>query len=376
MSTQPASASRLFAPLSLNPNITLSSRLVMAPLTRFRSSDTHVPVLPMMATYYSQRASYPGSLLITEATFISPRASGYNNVPGIWNEAQISAWKQVTDAVHAKECFIFCQLWALGRTAKADVLQGAEGGPYGVVSSSATPLSGQPAPRPLTVPEIQSWVSDYAQAARNAIAAGFDGVEIHGANGYLIDQFTQDTCNTRTDAYGGSIENRSRFGLAVAKAVVDAVGAERTGIRLSPFSIFQEMKMKDPVAQFTNLLEGLKQLKLAYVHVVESRIAGNADVESSEKVDFVFDVLQNVCPVFIAGGFNANSARQAVDEYKEQEVAIVFGRYYISNPDLVWRIKNGVGLTKYNRETFYAVGSEAGYIDYPFSEDFENVSKL
>merc|ERR1711939_605230 len=185
------SSSRLFEPLRIG-TMDLHHRLVMAPLTRFRAEDdTHVP-LPFVSTYYAQRAAVPGTLLITEATFISHRAAGYANVPGIYSRAQIEAWKSITSAVHAKGSYIYCQLWALGRTADAANAK-AEG--IEIVSSSAN-----------------------AQAARNAIEAGFDGVEVHGANGYLIDQFTQDTCNTRTDEYGGSIENRSRFGLEVTRA--------------------------------------------------------------------------------------------------------------------------------------------------------------
>lgn len=257
-------------------NCQLGHRLVMAPLTRFRANDAHIQ-LPIATEYYSQRASVPGTLIITEATVISPRASGYANVPGIYSQDQIKQWKEVTNAVHKKGSYIFLQLWALGRTATPAVLK--EQGGYEVVSSSSTPIDSNAAePRALTEYEIHQFIDDYATAAKNAIEAGFDGVELHGANGYLIDQFTQDNCNQRTDAWGGSVEKRSRFGLEVAKAVVTAVGAERTGIRLSPFSSFQGMLMHDPIPQFSHLVEGLKELSLAYIHLVESRIEGNADV--------------------------------------------------------------------------------------------------
>ena len=366
--------SRLFSPLKIG-RCQLQHRVVMAPLTRFRASDAHVQ-LPFVKEYYAQRASIPGTLLITEATFISARASGYPNVPGIWNAEQIEAWKQVTQAVHDKGSYIFLQLWALGRVANPKVLKGL--GDYEVVSSSPTPeKEASPVPHELSIEEINGFVGDYAQAAKNSIEAGFDGVEIHGANGYLVDQFTQDNCNKRTDGYGGSIENRSRFGLEVAKAVVDAVGADRTGIRLSPFSTFQGMKMADPIPQFSHLLKGLKQLDLAYIHVVESRISGNADVESTEKVDFALDIWGKKSPVLVAGGFKPDSARRAVnEEYKDNEVAVVFGRYYISNPDLPFRLKNDVELTKYNRDTFYKAKSTEGYIDYPFSQEYETSSRL
>ena len=194
--------------------------------------------------------------------------------------------------------------------------------------------------------------------------------EIHGANGYLVDQFTQDVSNRRDDQWGGSIENRSRFGLEVAKAVARAVGADKTGIRLSPWSTFQGMKMKDPLPQFSHLIRGLKDLDLAYVHLVESRIAGNADVEATEKNDQLLDIWAPK-PALIAGGFTPKSAREDVDiTYKDKDLAVVFGRYFIANPDLVYRVRNGIELQKYNRETFYKATSPDGYVDYPFSAEF------
>lgn len=196
--------------------------------------------------------------------------------------------------------------------------------------------------------------------------------EIHGANGYLVDQFTQDVVNQRTDKWGGSVENRSRFGLEVAKAVTKAVGADKTGIRLSPWSHFQGMRMQNPVPQFSHLLKGLKELNLAYVHIVESRIAGNADVEATEKNDDFIDIWSGKSPILLAGGFTQDSARHAVEEqYKDKDMAIVFGRYFIANPDLVYRMKEHIPFQKYNRDTFYKAGSKEGYIDYPYSAEFE-----
>lgn len=370
-STAPPSSSKLFKPLKIG-NMSLQHRLVMAPLTRFRADDQNVP-LPFVAEYYAQRASVPGTLLITEATFIAPQASGYPNVPGIWNQDQITAWKAVTDAVHAKGSYIYLQLWALGRVANPDVLKNMPGGPYEVRAPSAIPeKEGGTVPTPMTEPEIQEFVGLYAQAAKNSIAAGFDGVEIHGANGYLVDQFLQDKTNQRADAYGGSVEKRARFGLEVARAVVAAVGADRTGIRLSPFSPFQGMKMADPVPQFTHFIRGLKELQLAYIHVVESRISGNADVETTEKIDFAVRAWGGTSPVLVAGGFRPESALRAVDEeYPDEEVAVVFGRFFISNPDLPWKVKNGVDLADYDRDTFYKAKSQDGYTDYPFDEGFK-----
>ncbi|KAF4550144.1 Chanoclavine-I aldehyde reductase fgaOx3-like protein [Elsinoe fawcettii] len=368
-----ATQSRLFTPLRIG-NLTLSSRLVMAPLTRFRADEQHVP-LPFVSEYYQQRACVPGTLLITEATFISPQAGGYPSVPGIYSTAQIAAWKKVTDDVHSKGGYIYLQLWALGRASKAEVLKN-EGG-FDVVSASDIGITGGDKPRPLTEDEIQQYIKDYAQAAKNAVeGAGFDGVEIHGANGYLVDQFLQDVSNKRTDKWGGSIENRARFGVEVTKAVVEAVGADKTGIRLSPWSTFQDMKMQEPIPQFSYLLKELKKLKLAYVHVVESRVSGNADIESTDKNDFVFD-LWDVSPVLVAGGFKPDSAKRLVDEeYKDKDLAVVFGRYWISTPDLVYRIKHGLELNQYDRNTFYNPGKPDGYIDYPFSEEFQKESRL
>ncbi|MCJ1244229.1 Chanoclavine-I aldehyde reductase fgaOx3 [Trapelia coarctata] len=354
-------------------NMHLKHRLIMAPLTRFRANDAHVP-LPMVTEYYAQRASVRGTLLITEATCISARASGYPNVPGIHTADQINQWKEVTAAVHERGSYIFLQLWALGRVANPENLK-SQG--FDVVSSSAVPYSDTaPTPREMSEQEIHGFIGDYAQAAKNAIEAGFDGVEIHGANGYLVDQFIQDNSNKRTDAWGGSIEKRARFGLEVAKAVVNAVGPERTGIRLSPFSTFQGMKMAEPIPQFSFLIKGLKKLKLAYLHVVESRIRGDADSKTTDKVDFAVNAWGGTSPVLIAGGFGPESAKRAVEEYQGHEVAIVFGRYFISNPDLPFRVLNEMPLEPYDRSTFYKPKSPDGFITYPFSREFEGQSRL
>ena len=275
--------SKLFQPLKVG-GVELSNRIVMAPLTRLRADDSHVP-LPFVAEYYAQRGSVPGTLLISEATLIAPEAAGLGNAPGIWSADQIAGWKPVTEAVHKSGSFIYMQLWALGRAANGKNLYKEFG--KKVVSASDIPFDGGDKPTPLTEEEIWKFVELYKQAALNAIEAGFDGVEIHGANGYLIDQFQQDTSNNRTDAWGGSVEKRARFGLEVAKAVVGAVGAERTGIRLSPYSQFQGMKMADPIPQFSYFVQQLKPLKLSYIHVVESRISGSVDADGTEKVDFL-----------------------------------------------------------------------------------------
>jgi NADPH2 dehydrogenase len=359
----------LFTPLKLG-QLSLSHRIAMAPLTRYRANSAHVHT-PLATEYYSQRASVPGTLLLTEATFISPRASGGANVPGIYNAEQIKAWKEVTDAVHKKGSYIFCQLWALGRTATPEIVR-KEAGERWFTSSSAVPMAagGEP-PRPLEEDEIWGIIGDYAQAAKNAIEAGFDGVEIHGANGYLIDQFTQDVVNKRTDAWGGSVEKRSRFGIEVAKAVVAAVGKGKVGMRLSPFSTFQGMKVAKPEEQFGHLIKAVKEVGLAYLHLVESRVTGNADVEPTDKVDFALEIWDNVTPVLLAGGFKPDSAVKEVEEYKDYDIVIVFGRYYISNPDLPFRLQNGIAFSPYDRSTFYTPENPRGYIDQPFSKEWE-----
>lgn len=366
---------RLFQPLKVG-NHTLDHRIVLAPLTRFRADEQHVQV-KIVPEYYAQRACVPGTLLITEATFIAAQAGGYNNVPGIWNKAQIDEWKQTTKAVHDNGSIIFLQLWALGRVAVAKNLEREEGGPYPVVSASAIPAAeGGHVPKEMSKDEIKDFVRYYAQAAKNAIEAGFDGVEIHGANGYLIDQFWQDVSNQRTDEYGGSIENRARFGLEVTRAIIDAVGdSKKVGMRLSAWSDFQGMGMKDPIPQFTYIINQLKTLDLAYLHLTESRISGDASTAVYRPVTRENEPLVaawgNAGPLILAGGFTAEKAEKAVNEvYTGENVLIAFGRYFISTPDLVYRLKNGIALNPYDRSTFYKKMSPDGYTDYPFSEEW------
>ncbi|KAF2716244.1 NADH flavin oxidoreductase/12-oxophytodienoate reductase [Polychaeton citri CBS 116435] len=368
-----APASKLFTPLQIGRN-TLSHRVVMAPLTRMRANDDRVHNVALASEYYTQRAAIPGTLIITEATYVSPNAVGYPNIPGIWSEAQVAAWKEIVAAVHAKGSFIWLQLWAMGRAANPQLL--AAEGQGTPVAPSAIPMGDDaPTPRELSEDEIKTYIANYTQAARNAIeGAGFDGVEIHGANGYLIDQFTQDVSNTRTDGWGGSIEKRSRFALEVSKSIVAAVGADRVGYRISPWSTFQGMKMADPTPQFSHLVSGLKELKLAYLHVVESRVSGYLDVESEENNHALLKIWGNTSPVLSAGGYTPEIAKKAVEEggeYHDKDVAVVFGRHFISNPDLVYRLRHGVPFTKYDRDLFYNLKEARGYTDYAYSKEFE-----
>lgn len=226
----------------------------------------------------------------------------------------------------------------------------------------------------MTEEDIQNAIADYATAARNAIEkAGFDGVEIHGANGYLCDQFLQDVCNQRTDRWGGSIENRARFHLEVTKAVIDAVGADRVGMRLSPFSTYLSMCMANPKPQFGYLVTELKKLKIGYLHLVEGRMSGMSDTDVLEGVTntWLVKIWDNQSPILLAGGFTPELAKKTVDEtYKDLDIVIGFGRHFIANPDLVFRLEKGIPLNKYDRSTFYTQKVPTGYIDYPFSQEF------
>ncbi|KAM5344272.1 hypothetical protein ACJ41O_012809 [Fusarium nematophilum] len=361
----------LMSPLQLG-RCALKHRVVMAPMTRLRANDDHVPQ-EMMLEYYSQRASVPGTLLITEATFISEKSRGRDeNAPGIYTSQQIDEWKHITEKIHSQGSFIFMQLWHVGRAARQHALDKAG---LEMVSSSDIPISDEhPTPRPMTTPEIWECVEAFASAAKNAIAAGFDGVEIHGANGYLIDQFIQDNCNRRSDEWGGTIENRSRFCLEVAKAVSKAIGPDRTAMRLSPFSTFQGMRMKDPVPQFTHLISQLSPLGLAYLHLIEPRVAGNTDKVASEaeSLDFGVKAWNKSSPIILAGGYSLDKANHALaTDLRDEAVAFAFGRHFISNPDLPYRLANNVPLTHYQRDTFYMVNSSDGYTDYSFSEPWE-----
>ncbi|CAE6403949.1 unnamed protein product [Rhizoctonia solani] len=327
-----------------------------------------------MVKYYSQRAATPGTLLISEATLISPEAGDYDNVPGIWNNQQIAGWKKVIDAVHQQGSYIFLQLWATGRAADPRVLD-KEGYPYVSSSPSTLERPGYPTipPRELSKAEIQQYVQNYAQAAKNAVSeAGFDGVEIHAAK--YSRAFT-DVCNKRSDEYGGSIENRSRFALEVLEAVVEAVGAKRTGIRFSPWATFQGMRMKNPIPTFAYLVSEIAQRypDLAYVHFIEPVASGSTGAEDESRDrdtnggftsnDFA-RVIWQPRPFFSAGGFKPESAFL---EAETKGACVVMGRYFISNPDLPERLRYGIPLAPYNRGTFYTAGPRAmeGYIDYP-----------
>ncbi|KAJ7700356.1 FMN-linked oxidoreductase [Mycena rosella] len=364
-------APQLFQPINLGL-ISLKHRVVLAPMSRLKTDAAHVPLLPLVKEYYSQRASVPGTLEITESTFIAAKAGGFPNMPGIWSPEQIAAWKEVVEGVHAKGSFIFLQLLALGRGAYPSVLKAADPS-FEVVSASDIPnVEGGEKPRPLSVTEIDEYVGLYTQAAKNAMEAGFDGVEIHNANGCLLDQFLQDVSNNRTDAYGGSPENRSRFTLEVIKAVTEVVGADRTGIRFSPWSPFSGMGMVDPIPTYSHIVSEITRLhpSLAYIHLIEPRVSADSDIDSSaqnagQSNDFIRKIW-GARPLISAGGYTRETAIALAER---PNTLVAFGRTFIANPDLPLRLEKNIPLHPYDRPTFYLPGQDAptGYTDQPFA---------
>ncbi|KAI0975864.1 FMN-linked oxidoreductase [Xylaria arbuscula] len=358
-------SSRLFKPLRIG-NIEVSHRIGMAPLTRLRSTKDRVPT-PLMKEYYGQRASVPGTLLISEGTLVSQAACGtFPCAPGLWSREQVAAWRTITDEVHRKGSFIFAQIAAIGRVALPEVAK-EEG--ITIVGPSAIPHEeGAPIPHALTIEEIKQSIQEFVIAAENAISAGFDGVEVHGANGYLLDQFIQDTSNQRDDEYGGSVENRSRYITELLTAVTKAIGPDRIGLRLSPWSSFQGMRMKDPIPQFTDVIRKADKLNLAYLHLTEARVDGAIDAQGDETLDFAYKLWNRA--FLVAGGYTPALAKKAVDEeYPDKDIVIIIGRHFISNPDLVYKIKESLALTPYDRDTFYT-DSHVGYVDYPFGAEY------
>ncbi len=350
----------------------LAHRVVMAPLTRMRASDPESAPGVLNAQYYAQRASR-GGLIIAEATQISWQGKGYPRTPGIHSDEQVDGWKTVVDAVHDKGGRIILQLWHVGR------ISHSSHHPDGAlpVSASAVRPAGEAlaagfkrlpyeTPRALEIDEIQRIVDEYDQAAARAMLAGFDGVELHGANGYLIDQFLQDRTNHRSDRYGGSVENRVRFLLEVTDRLVSRLGASRVGVRLSPFSTVNDISDSDPSALFRHAIGALSCRRIAYLHLIEPRVnAGlreepNLNVPSSVAAMFR-ESFEG--PLIASGGFTKASADAAIKAGIVD--AIAFGRAFIANPDLPHRLATGAPLNAYDRPTFYG-GAEKGYTDYPF----------
>jgi len=351
----------LFDPLDLGP-LQLPNRIVMAPLTRGRATREAVPT-PIMADYYAQRAS--AGLIISEATGISREGLGWPFAPGLWTAEQVEAWKPVTDAVHAAGGRMVAQLWHMGRLVHPDLGGGQP------VSASATTAPDYAhtyegkkpygEARAATRDDIRRIVGDYERAARNAVAAGFDGVQVHGANGYLIDQFLRDGANHRSDEYGGSVENRLRFVTEVLEAVGGAIGMDRVGIRFSPNILSQGVEDSDPVGLFTALAKRLEELSVPWIELREPRPGTSFGSAPTEPVSGAMREHYSG-RIVLNSDYNGPSAQARLDEGVAD--AISFGRTILANPDLVERIRSGAPLNQPNTRTFYTQGPE-GYVDYP-----------
>lgn len=347
----------LFDPIQVG-DLTLKNRIVMAPLTRARSGEERTPG-PIVAEYYAQRAS--AGLILSEATSVTPLGVGYERTPGIWSEAQVEGWKAVTKAVHDKGGVIFMQLWHVGRISDPSLLGGQP-----PVSASAIAAKGEvsllrpkrpyPTPRALELAEIAEVVEAYRKGAENAKKAGFDGVELHGANGYLLDQFLQDSTNKRTDAYGGPIENRARLLLEAVDAAISVFGPDRVGLHIAPRADSHDMGDSDPLATFGYVAREAKKRGIAFIFAREH--VGADSIGPQLKAEFG--------GVYIANeGLTGDTAQALLDAGHAD--AVSFGKDFISNPDLPARLKARAELTPWRLETFYAPGAE-GYIDYPALE--------
>lgn len=370
---QPAEGeSDLFSPVRLGACL-LANRIVMAPLTRSRANADGTATA-LMAEYYTQRAS--AGLIITEGTNISAQARGYASTPGIYTDSQIEAWKPLTQAVHLKGSRLFLQLWHVGRISHPS-LQPDQASPVAPsalrpIAQAYTSTGYQPCitPRALETAEIPLIIEQYVQAACNALAAGFDGVEIHAANGYLIEQFLRDSCNRRTDAYGGSVERRARFLLDVVAGVAGACGADRVGIRLSPLSPVNDLGLdSDPERTYSYVVERLSDFGLAYLHMIEGVTQGPREVPAG----FDLQVLRRgfVGPYIANNGYDLALALEARRTNRADLVS--FGRPYIGNPDLVERLRARAPLNAPDRATFFGGGAH-GYTDYPFMETAARVA--
>jgi N-ethylmaleimide reductase len=361
---------KLMSAVTVGP-YTFTHRVVLAPLTRMRAEAGARPGA-LMAEYYAQRTS-PGGLLIGEATIAAENGNGYLGAPGLYEDSQIAGWKQVTDAVHAKGGKIFLQLYHAGRQSNKDVQPagsipvGPSEVPHSGVAYTTEGWVANTPNRTLTIPEIEGLVERFRQAAVRGKEAGFDGVELHAANGYLFDQFLQDGSNKRTDIYGGSFENRARFLLDATRAVISVWGSDKVAVRIGPSGNWGDMSDRDPEGLFTYVAQQLAGLKLAYLHLIEPRIAGNIEDESKNQAPVAAQLIRKhyAGTIIAAGGFDGASAEAIVQAGDADLVA--FGRHFIANPDLPERLRNGWPLNDYDRPSFFG-GTEVGYTDYPFHE--------
>ncbi len=362
----------LFSPIQIGP-LTLAHRVVMAPLTRSRSEQPGDVPGDLMLEYYIQRAT-DGGLIISEATSIALQSRGWFGAPGLYSDEQVKGWARITSAVHAKGGHMFSQLWHTGRSSHVSMTGGIAPGTASVDPAYwedtshlvSTPTGwAQPSPhRALDVAELTAIVDDYRRAAERAKTAGFDGVELHAANGYLIDQFLQDGSNKRTDMYGGSVENRMRLLLEVVSTLVSVWGGERVAVRIGPGGTWNGMSDSDPFGLFSHVAEALNQFGLAYLNIIEPRVKGNVVVHEGQ-APVASEQLRRIFKgrILAAGGFEPESAEAVVQKGDADLVA--FGRYFVSNPDLPERIRLGLPLTPYDRSTFYTFDAR-GYTDYPF----------
>lgn len=354
-------------------DIPLKNRAVMAPLTRGRAGESRIPN-DLMAQYYGQRAGDAG-LIIAEATAISEQGYGWPGAPAIYNDDHEDGWKKVTKAVHDKNGKIFLQLWHMGRVKDESTYRNNEQAvaPSAIAASqNIRRASGKayPVPRALDADELPGLVNDYVDAAKRALRAGFDGVEVHSANGYLLDQFLRDGSNQRQDEYGGSIENRIRFPLMVIKAVAKAIGPGKVGVRISPTNPFNDMKDSDPAALFSAFAKELNALGLAYLHILEPIKEEHAFANGPL---FVTPIIRDIYDgnLIVNGGYGLDSANTAIADKTADAVA--FGVPYLANPDLTARFKAGADLNEPDQATFYAGGAE-GYTDYPALDQNEEAA--
>ncbi|KKP06741.1 NADPH dehydrogenase [Trichoderma harzianum] len=354
--------SRLFIPLNIG-NIEIKNRIGMAGVSRFRADDQHVPT-DLMKEYYCQRASVPGTLLITEPNLISKRTVSLRNAPGLFTREQTAAWKTIVEEVHMRSSYIFAQLCVL----KHEML-----GKEAIIVRGPSTISLDTnfhTTKAMTIEEIKGTVQDFVRAAKNAAEAGFDGVELLGATGDLIDAFSQEDTNQRDDEYGGSVENRSRFLHEVMKAVAHAIGIKRVGLCLSSRSTSQDVRVKEKAAlQFTDVIRRADDLKIAYIHLTEPHIAESNGIRNNEWLDFACTAFRG--PILVQGGYNSNLARKLVDErHPDKDIVVMFGRYFTSNPDLVFRIQHDLEFTPYSQQDLFATKSFKGYTNYAFSKEY------
>ena len=360
-------SNKLFTPIQAGP-VELRNRIVMAPMTRNRADASNVPTT-LMAEYYGLRAA--AGLIITEGTSPSPNGVGYPRIPGIYNAAQIAGWKNITNEVHAKGGHIFIQLMHGGRVGHpANLPEGAEMlAPSAVVAkgeiyTDKEGMQQQPAPRAMTTEEVKWTIQEYVQASKNAIEAGFDGVELHGANGYLIEQFINPVSNVRTDEYGGSIANRGRFLLEIAEQTAAAIGKDKVGVRFSPYGAFNDMPAYDQVDEtYAYLAEELNKLEILYIHVLDHSSMG-APVVPQQVKDIIRNKFGNL--IILCGGFDGSRAEQALENGAADLVA--FGKPFVSNPDLVTRLELEAELNQTDFNTLYTPGP-VGYTDYALLQE-------